>query len=45
MRQKKSNWIYYVVGVLLLAAVGFVMFHEVPADVVHVEEEVRLSGN
>lgn len=45
MRQKKSNWPYYVIGVLLLAAVGFVILHEVPMNVQHVEEEIQLNGN
>ena len=45
MRQKKSNWIFYVVGVLLLAAVGFVILHEVPMNVQHVVEEVQLNVN
>ncbi len=43
MRQKKSNWIYYVVGVLLLTAIGFVVMHEVPMPQEHVEEEISLS--
>lgn len=37
MRQKKSNWIYYVVAALILAAVAFVVVHEVPMEVETVE--------
>ena len=40
MRQKKSNLIYYIAGVLILAAIGFVIVHEVPMQVEHVEQEV-----
>lgn len=45
MRQKKSNWIYYVVAALLIAAAAFVILHEVPLETTHVEDEVRLAGN
>ncbi len=41
MRQKKSNLIYYIVAVLLLAAVGFVVFHEIPLKQEHVEEVIK----
>ncbi len=41
MRQKKSNLVYYVVGALLLAAVAFVIVHEVPMTVEHVEQEIN----
>lgn len=44
MRQKKSNWIYYIVGILLLAVIGFVVMHEVPMPQEHVEEEINLSA-
>lgn len=44
MRQKKSNWIYYVIAALLIAAVAFVILHEVPLKTVHVEEEVQLRA-
>ena len=37
MRQKKSNWIYYVVAALVVAAVAFVVVHEVPMEVETVE--------
>ena len=41
MRQKKSKWIYYVVAALLLAAVTFVVVHEVPMEVETVETELN----
>ncbi len=41
MRQKKSNLMYYVVAVLLVAAIGFVVFHEIPLKQEHVEETVK----
>ena len=37
MRQKKSNWIYYVVAALVVAAIAFVVVHEVPMEVETVE--------
>lgn len=37
MRQKKSNWIYYVVMALVVAAIAFVVVHEVPMEVETVE--------
>ena len=40
MRQKKSNWLSYLVGVILLALVAFVVVHEVPMEVEHVETEL-----
>lgn len=43
MRQKKSNLIYYIVGALLLAAIGFVVVHEVPMEVEHVEQEINFK--
>lgn len=43
MRQKKSNLIYYVLGAVLIAAVVFVVMHEVPMQVEHVEEAVPVQ--
>lgn len=40
MRQKKSNLIYYAIGVLIIAAVAFVVMHDVPMQIEHVEQEV-----
>lgn len=39
MRQKKSNLIYYALGLALLALSVFVVIHEVPMQVEHVETE------
>lgn len=41
MRQKKSNLIYYILAVVILALVGFVTFTEIPVEVEHVEETVN----
>lgn len=41
MRREKSNLIYYVVAVLVLAALGFVMLHEFPLNQEHVEEVIK----
>ena len=43
MRQKKSNLIYYALAAVILAAVAFVIVHEVPMEVTHVEEPVNLD--
>ncbi len=43
MRQKKSNAVYYVIGALLLAAVVFVVVHEVPMEAEHVETELTFD--
>ena len=37
MRQKKSNWVYYIIAAFLVAAVAFVVVHEVPMEVETVE--------
>lgn len=39
MRQKNSNLIYYVLGFAVLALSVFVIVHEVPMQVEHVETE------
>lgn len=41
MRQKKSNLIYYIIAAVVLAAVGFVVLHEIPLTPEHVEEIVK----
>ena len=41
MRCEKSNLIYYVVAVVIVAALGLVMFHEIPLHQEHVEEVVK----
>lgn len=41
MRQKKSNFMYYLVAALLIAAVGFVVLHEIPLHQEHIEESVK----
>ena len=38
MRQKKSNLIYYVIGIVVLAGVLFVASQEVPVKVEQVEQ-------
>ena len=43
MRQKKSNLIYYIIGVVILAAVVFVVMHEVPMQVEHVEQNIPVQ--
>ena len=41
MRQKKSNFVYYIIIAGILAAAGFVVLHEIPMAVEHVEEVVK----
>ena len=43
MRQKKSNMMYYVIAVVVIIAVAFVVMHEVPMQVEHVEKTVTLQ--
>ncbi len=43
MRQKKSNFMYYVIGLILVAAVAFVVMHEVPMTVEHVEQDIPVN--
>lgn len=43
MRQKKSNIVYYIIGLLILAAVVFVVMHEVPMKVEHVEQDIQVK--
>ena len=43
MRQKRSKAIYYIIGLLVLAAVAFVVMHEVPMQVEHVEENIPVQ--
>ena len=41
MRQKKSNIIYYIVAIVVIALIGFVAFTEIPVETVHVEEIIK----
>ncbi len=43
MRQKKSNIIYYILGIIFLGAVIFAVTHEVPMQVEHVETEIPVA--
>ena len=43
MRQKKSNLIYYVIGIVVLAGVLFVASQEVPGKVEQVEQPLENS--
>ena len=43
MRQKKSNTGYYIIAVVLVIAIAFVVMHEVPMQVEHVEETITLQ--
>ena len=43
MRQKKSNFIYYILGLIFLAAVVFAVVHEVQMPVEHIEVELPLA--
>ncbi len=38
MRQKKSKTIFYLLGLILIAAFGYIIFFEVPVHVEQVEE-------
>lgn len=41
MRQKKSNLPYYIITAVLLAAIGFIIFTDVPMPKEHIEEVVK----
>lgn len=41
MRREKSNLVYYIAAILILAALGFVMVHEFPLEQEHVEEIIK----
>jgi hypothetical protein len=41
MRQKKSNAIYYIIALVILALIGFVSFTELPVEVEHIEQTVN----
>lgn len=41
MRQKKSNIIYYIVAIVVIALIGFVTFTEIPVETVHVKEIIK----
>ena len=43
MRQKKSNLIYYAIGIVVLAGVLFVASQEVPVKVEQVEQPLENS--
>lgn len=43
MRQKKSNLIYYVIGIVVLAGVLIVASQEVPVKVEQVEQPLENS--
>lgn len=42
MRQKKSNLLYYVIGLLILATTVFVVIHEVPMESKKIEQEINV---
>jgi hypothetical protein len=41
MRQKKSNFVYYVAASLIVAAMAFVILHEAPVKQEHIEEVIK----
>lgn len=41
MRQKKSNLVYYIVAAVLVAAISFIVFTDVPMPQEHIEEIVK----
>ena len=41
MRQKKSNFLYYVAASLIVAALAFIVLHEIPINQEHVEEVIK----
>lgn len=42
-QQKKSNLIYYILGLVIIGAIVFVVMHEVPMQVEHVEENIPVA--
>lgn len=42
-QQKKSNLVYYILGLVIIAAVVFVVMHEVPMQVEHVEQDIPVA--
>ena len=40
IRQKKTNWIIYIVGALLVIGAVYIVVHEVPMQQEHVETDV-----
>ncbi len=42
MRREKSNFVYYIIALVLLLAAGLVVLHEVPLQPEHVEETVEV---
>lgn len=43
MRQKKSNLMYYVLAAVVLAAIVFVVLHDVPMKIEHVEQDIPVN--
>lgn len=43
MRQKKSNLMYYVIAAVVLAAIVFVVIHDVPMKIEHVEQDIPVN--
>jgi hypothetical protein len=41
MRQKKSNFVYYVAASLIVAAMAFVILHEAPIKQERIEEVIK----
>lgn len=41
MRQKKSNLLYYIIVAIVIGFACFVSFTEIPAEVEHVEQNVK----
>ncbi len=45
MRNKKANWLPWVIGTLIIAAFIFVLVREVPMPGEHVEQAVEVRLN
>ncbi len=41
MRQKKSNLIFYIIALVIVAFIGFITFTEIPVETIRVEEPVK----
>lgn len=44
IKHKKSNWGWYLLGLVFTLAVVFVVVHEVPVPVEHVEQAVPFTA-
>ena len=43
MRREKPTFLYYIIGLVIILAVGFAVLHEIPVQSEHIEEVIQIN--